>query len=177
MSYFIKPEDIDRLVDEFVQGIATYLESIKKLSKVKLGNEEDMKQMKQEYTSIFQKLYLYAIDADKKTYSDEEAMIVCEQISDVAWNRSVSPYPKKVFWNTWLETALGKLVRMAIARKRYRNREPLNALDLALISMTTPANISNLINRGVIEAVKDNRDRGWIIPYEEAEKYLSTIKR
>lgn len=177
MSYFIKPTDIDRLVDDFIQGITKHLESLEKLFKVKLGTEEDMEQMKQETTTIFQKLYLYATATDKIPYTDEEAMIICEKISDVAWNRSVNPYQKKVFWNTWLNTDLGKLVRMAIARKKFRNRESLNALDLALISMTTPANISNLINRGVIEAKKDGQDREWIIMYEAAEKYLSNFKR
>lgn len=177
MSYYIKPTDVGKIADNFVNEIVLNLQSVTTLFKVKAIDDSDVQLMKQEAREILSKLYLYATAADKTPYSDEEAMIVCEQISDVAWNRSVSPYQKKIFWNTWLNSDLGKIVRMAIARKKFRNKEPLNALDLSLISMTTPANISNLINRGVIEAEKGNQDREWIITSEEAERYLSTSRR
>lgn len=82
------------------------------------------------------------------------------------------PVNKNVFWKAWMKTPLGYLVRMTMARMKYNHKENLNALELSILSGTNPSNITHLIKRGTIKAIKDGISSEWIIPYEEAEKYL-----
>ena len=55
-------------------------------------------------------------------------------------------------------------------------KENMNALELAVLSGTNPSNVTHLIKGGTINAIKDGISSEWIIPYEEAEKYLEEKK-
>jgi len=157
-----------KATDDFMDILRKRKEALSKVAGVNI--EYDEEKTREAVLKSMNKLFFYA--TGWKNYPEQELTELIEDIIAMVYMGKGFPTNKNVFWKAWMRTSLGYLIRMTIARMKYNRKENMSALELAILSGTNPSNVTHLIKRGTISAIKDGISSEWIIPYEEAEKYL-----
>lgn len=176
MAYTLPtPNTIKEIVQSVVDRVKVAMEHVSTILGYPIFSTEDEAALKTSLGKLVKTLYLYAIGLSNE--KPEHIRWIIQTIINLVWMKGVVPNDR-VQWHFWsFSDPLGLIVRIAETRIKLEEGQYLTATELALLSGTTPGNISHHIRYGNIKAVKNNEnDREWLVPPDEARRYIDSVR-